>query len=361
MIVRIMSKQFSKQANVRAKQSASVILPSIAAHAGPSSKLPSKLTDSQHSTLRQFTSLNQSDWVRVTPNLTRGDVLGSILSSRSLATTVNTTTSTASEHQPILAETDVERQYREKYREKLERKAKEAGFDSVEQMLAKKRQDEAEEQERLRIVQMEKSRASSSSNEASSNSNKDQTRRSENLPSHAKTLDQIVKVDLLTNETPEAIALIWNKYHADKSCLSAVVDAQTYKTLYQRARTYPLFVVPLPRNDGYELYFMQFSGHQTYYTPLLEYKTHGASSRPSLIVTHYDDLAATKSMVLMVGELGDAQGGNLTLSEAQNLVYQTQLFYITGDHHQKKLVETFNTDSANFVYNDLIKAVETLG
>ncbi|EGF81341.1 hypothetical protein BATDEDRAFT_24227 [Batrachochytrium dendrobatidis JAM81] len=345
-----MSKQLRKTA--KGKQVSSAISASITDTKAVSS---SKLSDAQRATVKQFATLSSADWLRVSPEASRGDVLGSILSSMSLKSTPDSAISL--DQQLLQSETEVQRRYREKYEAKLERKAKEAGFESVEQMIAKRKQDELDVKERQRKLAEQKPSPPSGENDPTK---KNLDRKSEKLPSYEKKLDQIVKLELLMKETPEMVSIIWNKYHSDKNCLSASIDSATYKKLHQRGRKYPLFILPLPRNDGYELYFIQFSGHQTYYTPLLEYKTHGALSRPSFVVTHYDDLAASKSIVLMVGELGESQSSNLTLTEAQNLVYQTQLFYITGNENQQKLVETFHEQPESFQYEELIKAVETL-
>eukprot|EP00842_Homolaphlyctis_polyrhiza_P005424 jgi/Hompol1/5883/HPOL_000182-RA len=314
----------------------------------------SKLSSSQQETLRKFATLTNAESLGIDPRkATAGDVLQSILRFGAPSAAEAGTVAAQLE---AAQETEVQRNYREKYREKLLKKAQEEGYDSVEDMLEKKKA--AEE---LRNRQLNARKPSQEDKQ----DKKDDTRvepKKAALPSYAKKLNDIVKIDLLMNESAETIGSIWNKFHATKDCLSASLDAQLYSKLYQRGRQFPIFVLPLPRNGGYELYFMQFSGHQIYYTTLLEYKTHGTASKPSLVLTHFDDLAEAKSIVLMVGELGDglAKNSNLSLVEAQNLVYQTQLFYITGTPEQMALVEKMSKDPSSFDYQDLIKAVETL-
>ncbi|RKO85107.1 ATP11 protein-domain-containing protein, partial [Blyttiomyces helicus] len=175
------------------------------------------------------------------------------------------------------------------------------------------------------------------------------------------TLDQIADLDLLKRETPENVKLIWNEFHASKQCLSGVMEAKFYSELMARTKKFPMFILPLPRAGGYEFFLLQTAGHQTYLTPLLEYKTHRQNARPHLVLTHYTELAESKGLVLMVGELGDPTRKVLTLAEAQNLVYQMQLFYVTGSEEVRALVDTFHADPAAFDYQRVIDAIEKLG
>jgi ATP synthase F1 complex assembly factor 1 len=101
---------------------------------------------------------------------------------------------------------------------------------------------------------------------------------------------------------------------------------------------------------------LQFQGHQVYFTPLIEYQTKRESARPCFVVTFYTELAATKDVVLMLGEIAD-DNGTYSLKEAQNLVYQMQIFYVTGGDKSKRLVEKFWADPANFNYEELIETL----
>ncbi|KAJ3036176.1 hypothetical protein HDV00_003032 [Rhizophlyctis rosea] len=182
--------------------------------------------------------------------------------------------------------------------------------------------------------------------------------RKDGLPSHVKGLNEIMNMDKIIEEDADRIATIWNAYHSAKSSVSGVMPAQFYRDLTTRAKTFPMFILPLPRDSGYEFFLLQFAGHQVFFTPLLEYKTHLENARPHLVLTHYIDLADNKDIVLMSGEVGDQK--TLTNSEAQNLVYQMQMFYVTGKEEKKRLVEVFHKEPEKFEYALLIDAVEKL-
>ena len=61
----------------------------------------------------------------------------------------------------------------------------------------------------------------------------------------------------------------------------------------------------------------------------------------------------------MQGELADPNG-SLKMEDAQNLIYQLQIFYVTGNETQKSLVEKFWKNPAEFSYEELINAIEKL-
>ncbi|CEP10828.1 hypothetical protein [Parasitella parasitica] len=177
--------------------------------------------------------------------------------------------------------------------------------------------------------------------------------------SSAPTLDKLVKLDLLENETPENIAQIWNAGHANKDCITAVIPSDVYDKLYKRSQEYPMFVVPMPREEGVEFFFLQFNFHQVNFTSLLEYKTKGTEARPFLTLTHFPELEKSKGIVLMKGEIND-DPRMLDTANAQFLAFALQQFYVTGGPDKLKLVEKFHKTPAEFDFQELIKAVETL-
>ncbi|KAJ3022939.1 ATP synthase mitochondrial F1 complex assembly factor 1 [Thoreauomyces humboldtii] len=182
--------------------------------------------------------------------------------------------------------------------------------------------------------------------------------RSGGLPSHVKTLAELTDLDRLRTESPETITKIWATYHAEQDTLCATIPAAVYARLSARAKQFPMFVLPLPRDSGYEFFVMQFAGHQVFFTPLLEYQTHVENARPMLVITHHTDLAADKGIVLMRGDPADPK--QLTLPQAQNLVYQMQMFYVAGPPEKLNLVDKFHKDPGAFDYKELIDAVNTL-
>lgn len=119
------------------------------------------------------------------------------------------------------------------------------------------------------------------------------------------------------------------------------------------------FVVPMPREQGVEFFFLQFNFHQCNFTSLLEYKTKGSEARPFLTLTHFTELEKSKGIVLMKGEIND-DPRMLDTANAQFLTFALQQFYVTGGEEKLKLVEKFHKSPAEFDFQELINAVETV-
>lgn len=82
-----------------------------------------------------------------------------------------------------------------------------------------------------------------------------------------------MKVDLLQDKTAKEIEKIWLDYHKNKDeVLVATIPADTYNLLTERSKEYPLFILPLPRSQGFEFFLLQFATNSVHFTPLLCYQ-----------------------------------------------------------------------------------------
>ncbi|KAJ1560935.1 hypothetical protein HK096_006658, partial [Nowakowskiella sp. JEL0078] len=98
---------------------------------------------------------------------------------------------------------------------------------------------------------------------------------------------------------------------------------------------------------------------------------HKENAQPHLVITHYADLLnpsslnvsteiesthlENKKIVLMIGEL--AEKSSISLADAQTLMYQLQLYYVTGGDEKFSLVEKFYRDPSGFQYQWLIDEI----
>jgi ATP synthase F1 complex assembly factor 1 len=62
------------------------------------------------------------------------------------------------------------------------------------------------------------------------------------------------------------------------------------------------FVLPLPKNGGYEFYLLQFGGESLYFTQLVKYHMYKENSPVCLTLNFYKDLEDLKDLVLIRGE-----------------------------------------------------------
>lgn len=113
----------------------------------------------------------------------------------------------------------------------------------------------------------------------------------------------------------------------------------------------------MPRESGVEFFFMQFNFHQCHFTSLLEYKAKGSEARPFLTITHFPELAESKGIVLMKGEISN-EPRMIDTQNAQFLAFALQQFYATGGEAKFKLVERFHKAPHEFDYQELINEIE---
>lgn len=87
-----------------------------------------------------------------------------------------------------------------------------------------------------------------------------------------KQLSDILKVELFEDKTAEEIKHIWLEYHKNKVSVSAVMDVAQFEKIMARGREFPIFIFPLPRDQGYEFIMHQFHGNAVHFCPLLSYQ-----------------------------------------------------------------------------------------
>ncbi|KAG0238410.1 ATP synthase mitochondrial F1 complex assembly factor 1 [Actinomortierella wolfii] len=262
--------------------------------------------------------------------------------------------------------------YTKKYADKLKKKAEEEGLASIEELKAKYVPSKPKEKvpfapEKLepKVAASAGSQAGRAAASASSNAAKPTEGTHSASPSRASTtgessgLDKIVKLDLLQELPADEITKIWVQRHLNMDdTISAVIPSDTYKKMLERSKKYPLFILPLKREEGVEFYLMQFNFHQIMFTSLLEYQTHGENARPYLTITHYPELIDSKNIVLMKGSVAD-NPRILTVDQAQVLVFGMQQYYVSDDANKLQLLETFHKQPAQFDHQKLIELTNT--
>lgn len=109
-------------------------------------------------------------------------------------------------------------------------------------------------------------------------------------------------------------------------------------------------------SEGYEMIFSQFSGHRCFFTSLLQYKAFQEGAPPCLTLTHYTELAESKALVLMSGEVDTKM---MSVIDAQFLANQVQLYYASEGDSSQLLVAQFNAQPDRFNYTKLFEHLQT--
>lgn len=170
-------------------------------------------------------------------------------------------------------------------------------------------------------------------------------------------LEDVMKIDLIVDKSKDEIAEIWREYHQTKDCVSGILTAEQFDKMFERGSKYPTFLLPLPRNKGYEFIVLQFHGNDIHLTPLLWYQTHKENAPECLTLVHYTDLRESKGIVLMKGEY-DVK--TINVQEAQCLVNELQLYYCHDDPERLKLLESFTKQPDNFKHMSLVQQLENI-
>uniref|UniRef100_A0A2I3LLQ0 ATP synthase mitochondrial F1 complex assembly factor 1 n=1 Tax=Papio anubis TaxID=9555 RepID=A0A2I3LLQ0_PAPAN len=173
-----------------------------------------------------------------------------------------------------------------------------------------------------------------------------------------KTLSSIFNIEMVKEKTAEEIKQIWQQYFAAKDTVYAVIPAEKFDLIWNRAQSCPTFLCALPRREGYEFFVGQWTGTELHFTALINIQTRGEAAASQLILYHYPELKEEKGIVLMTAEMDSTF---LNVAEAQCIANQVQLFYATDRKETYGLVETFNLRPNEFKYMSVIAELEQSG
>lgn len=171
-----------------------------------------------------------------------------------------------------------------------------------------------------------------------------------------KRLSDIMKLDLVEDKTADEIKLIWVDYHKDKDVLIATVPVDKYELQLARGKKHPMFIVPLPRSEGFEFFLFQFAANTVHFTPLLCYQVHKENAPECLNIVYYTELR-DKGLILMRAEYDK---NVISAQDAQCLVNQLQLYYAQNNASKLSILEKFTSKPAEFQHTDVIKELENL-
>ncbi|XP_076813198.1 ATP synthase mitochondrial F1 complex assembly factor 1-like [Clavelina lepadiformis] len=167
-----------------------------------------------------------------------------------------------------------------------------------------------------------------------------------------KGLDSILKLDKIRTLPVEEITNLWVQHYASKDAVCAVIKPDAYKTIKTIGSVWPVFVYPLPRQDGFEMFVGQFASDEFHFTSLINYQRHRDNAPSQLTLKHYTELENDKGIILMSGMVLDEA---LSVVDAQLLAYQVQ--YFTKKHPD--LIKKFNNSPQTFDVNEIIDTLDS--
>ncbi|GLE01142.1 hypothetical protein PINS_up009972 [Pythium insidiosum] len=168
-----------------------------------------------------------------------------------------------------------------------------------------------------------------------------------------RTLQQIVKLELLENEEPAEIQRIWENYHAEKDdCIATTMSAAEFNAIKDRARSAPFFVFPVYRQGGFFNMLCQFQDTCFLITYLEAFKENPGLAPPCLTVSLFDNLLDKKELGLIRADVVNM----LDKAESEKLLNQLLASY--SDESLFQWVDKFNNRPNEFDFEAYRKELE---
>jgi len=176
-------------------------------------------------------------------------------------------------------------------------------------------------------------------------------------PVPKKSLNEIMNVSMLENLDRDDIVFIWQEYHKGKEKLGAAIRRETYKSISELGRKHNLFLLPLPRQDGYEFFYTQYLDDSFHLTSLQAYKMYKENAPECLSITNFVEMMESKDLVLMRGEYDKNM---LNEDEARCLASQVYLYYGTPSESRLNIMSKFTKSQEDFDHFELIDEFKKL-
>mmetsp|Transcript_21698 Transcript_21698/g.33123 ORF Transcript_21698/g.33123 Transcript_21698/m.33123 type:complete len:219 (+) Transcript_21698:28-684(+) len=166
-----------------------------------------------------------------------------------------------------------------------------------------------------------------------------------------RSLDEILKLDLIADKSSEEVSAMWEAYHANKeNVFGKVLGGNDGKLILERAKTCSFFIQPLFRDDGFIMLLSQFQEPCHFMMASLEdYKNDPSKTQPVLTFSVFNDLAERLDLSMVRCDViskvvEDAEGVKI-LDQILNS------YAIEQDFHA---VHTFNHEPGSFDVDDYI-------
>ncbi|PKS06424.1 hypothetical protein jhhlp_007172 [Lomentospora prolificans] len=279
----------------------------------------------------------------------------------------------------FLATAEPPRAVVERYREKLDQKAKEQGYNSLEELktaysgkIADVRQKDAVTDPLTPPPSDPSSPSSPSTTPSASTPTSSASRSASKAAPTVKPLSSILDLEKARTLPDKELTAIWRLRHAhDPQTLCAAISGATYAAMEAAARSAPQFVLPVPHPEqGAEIHFLEWTfdaeskTSTVLFTQLAEYKARGEFAQPHTTITHHKDLLDERGLVLMQGQVVENRGAKV--EDARFLVLCLQKFYGAWEEagrprvERKQLLDWFAKGDSRFTIDKLLEETERM-
>lgn len=168
-----------------------------------------------------------------------------------------------------------------------------------------------------------------------------------------KSLDGLIKLEKVQDLEPEAIKAIWITFLSEIHKFPGMITADEYGKIAVRSKEFPTFLLPLPRDEGFEFILAQWNGPEVHFTPLINFQAHGENAPSTMTTVYFDELLDSKKISL---EMSEVDQRHLNVHEARFLIHVMKQYYVDSVQGDRKheIMRTFNKDPNAFRHMDLI-------
>lgn len=171
-------------------------------------------------------------------------------------------------------------------------------------------------------------------------------------PISPKQLSQIVDLEKLLLEDRKTIETIWTSYHQDNatSASAMVLNKDEGDIIKSRAKTSPLFIVPVFKSSSLDSYIMLLSQYQNsggfIMTYLDEFRRNPDTASPWMSLMLYGDLEVTKGVTLLRSDF------TAHVTKKENVAVNRMIVdaYLSEDVYHG-YVHTFNKEPNKFDFD----------
>ena len=172
-----------------------------------------------------------------------------------------------------------------------------------------------------------------------------------------KSLDQILKTDLLESLTAAEIMNMWITHHQlIMMYWGRVITAEAYDAMRARLKECPYFVIPVFRDKGLFNVVTNFQDGEddmVLCSPLGEWQQLQDAATVHMTIQFFTELKESKGIVLIRCEIRD---NHLTKQDCMFVTHLLMKYYIMPENFH--YVEQFNKAPAQFNYHQYLKQMQ---
>eukprot|EP00929_Paragymnodinium_shiwhaense_P016851 TRINITY_DN125504_c0_g1_i1.p1 TRINITY_DN125504_c0_g1~~TRINITY_DN125504_c0_g1_i1.p1 ORF type:complete len:238 (-),score=28.71 TRINITY_DN125504_c0_g1_i1:110-823(-) len=179
--------------------------------------------------------------------------------------------------------------------------------------------------------------------------------RGHNLIGGASKLSDIAKVPLLVRESPVRVREIWlERFKDDPSKFAGAMSNDEYAAMQANAAVCPMFLVPVPRGDGYVNLLWQAQGNRVLFKTLEAFQR-GDQGAVDVGLTMFTELLGSHQLVLLQGSIHTPL---LTKAEGARIIRYCREAYV--DPVRFAWVKKFNQNPREFDYEEFMSEFRPL-